>query len=1146
MKKLTTFFLTLLLFTLGASAQTDFSWALSAGTWYGNTGTYGNAVEHYQDGSSGGACTAGKILYEIVSELPAGEYTLTFYAVANMAWNSYATGSDIAQVYVTANGETQTEDVNVYDQTACTPSDYPHTFTVTVGEDGLLEYGLQNIATGGNWYVCQGVSLIFSGEAETKELEPGDVVEEEPGDESNLTHYSLTYTGSGSNGGLDYNTWSGESGMTTPYHQVWVYMGDNKNVTLSDMTINHYEISLLPAGTYTVTVDARVLSEAGNGINEGSAFFCANEASVDIVAEATTDEDFTYGTATEHEANGTYTLTATVGDDGILSIYFTIKDATYNWISWKNLNVTFVEAAVVEPEPTAIEGDYLVMNSGLYFGTGLTDGRQVTLLKNPMYVGFELQDDGTYLLDSYEYNYGTGDGQHYFGRSSSVAGVCSFASTVYTWAVEKQADGTYTIYCTYSGREGYLTAHGELEVATLESEPSEGSYWTLITKDEFIASIPDAEKPVDVSALIDFPDFKTYCNEGYYNDETLPWPWEVLDGDIYVGVDSNIGYDWASFGNAAESYHDIFDICQDIVLPYAGTYTLTAQGFYRADAEEYELPYLYVTANGETQEVAFPALEGESIASLSAAADAFYEGLYPIGTIVVEAPADNTAMRIGFKCDGDEQWTTFSQLVLLYYADEPVPEPEPTPEPTEPEDIHECVAEFDHWSISGNTGGAFQLNTWSTEADASGMVTPFIEYWIGSGSVLSNATISHTQLTDLEEGYYSVSIFARAFNENSTTPVSEGITFTANEGSIDLTTGTTATYNGVSEEVYGTYTLLVYVTGGTLDIGFTVEGLTACDWVAFKNLSVTYFGVEMPTLAAVTGVMNADVEAAMNTAVDAYNDNKNAETYYAAMEAIEAAEASVEYYAPIVAAVDALDDAGATVWATSQYAAMLTARTLTNQNVGTDLAAAQKAQITNGSDMSYVAQYDGSWTADQGNGPATCPSLSTATETYNTADYAEGKVLYKTITGLTPGTYTVSFYVQANAANVTGLTSGDGIAQAYANDGTPVDVTVGTLTNLGNEWPEGSLVTITCEVDSYGVLEFGLQNVAAGGNWYVAEASALTLDKVNTDIPTSIENVEEAGTELAKEGIYTLSGVRLNKITKSGIYIVDGKKMIVK
>ncbi len=123
-------------------------------TWTNASGLYQTtAVERY----STSAYTAGKILYQTVTGLHSGIYEISFYATANMAWIGAATGDSIAQVY--ANGTTK--NISVIGQTRCNIKDYPHALTAKVGEDGLLEYGIQNIGTGGNWYVAAGVALKY-------------------------------------------------------------------------------------------------------------------------------------------------------------------------------------------------------------------------------------------------------------------------------------------------------------------------------------------------------------------------------------------------------------------------------------------------------------------------------------------------------------------------------------------------------------------------------------------------------------------------------------------------------------------------------------------------------------------------------------------------------------------------------------------------------------------------------------------------------------------------------------------------------------------------------------------------------------------------------------------------------------------------
>lgn len=133
---------------------------VSASSWTGATGTYnGVAAERYNDDTP---YATGEILHQTVSGLHSGYYKVQFYAVANVARNlgSENYGSNIAQVY--ANSETKGIDV-IY-QDACTPisDSYLREFEVYLDTDNAsLDFGIKNIAEGGQWYVAQALSLTY-------------------------------------------------------------------------------------------------------------------------------------------------------------------------------------------------------------------------------------------------------------------------------------------------------------------------------------------------------------------------------------------------------------------------------------------------------------------------------------------------------------------------------------------------------------------------------------------------------------------------------------------------------------------------------------------------------------------------------------------------------------------------------------------------------------------------------------------------------------------------------------------------------------------------------------------------------------------------------------------------------------------------
>ncbi len=148
-----------------AKAQTapgsDFTILMNSTAW---TCPQGNGPGVYQtvytETYNASAYQPGKVIYQKIEGLaPGAVYEVKFLAVANSAWGASNFGDGLAQVYA----NTETYDISVIEQNGCTPTEYERTLTATVGEDGVLEYGMQNVAAGGNWYVVKGVSLTLQG-----------------------------------------------------------------------------------------------------------------------------------------------------------------------------------------------------------------------------------------------------------------------------------------------------------------------------------------------------------------------------------------------------------------------------------------------------------------------------------------------------------------------------------------------------------------------------------------------------------------------------------------------------------------------------------------------------------------------------------------------------------------------------------------------------------------------------------------------------------------------------------------------------------------------------------------------------------------------------------------------------------------------
>lgn len=166
---------------------------------------------------------------------------------------------------------------------------------------------------------------------------------------------------------------------------------------------------------------------------------------------------------------------------------------------------------------------------------------------------------------------------------------------------------------------------------------------------------------------------------------------------------------------------------------------------------------------------------------------------------------------------------------------------------TSPANISGLIHTSNYWTLGDWTiegGNTFEVNTWSHEGekDGSGMIIPFIQDWVGSGTNAANATISHT-VSHLIPGIYEVSGLIRVLNEAGGGITPSGATLFANEGTTDACAGSPCKKDGKDlYGVYGTYTVKGTVgTDGVLTFGIKVANANF-NWVSFKNFKLQYLG----------------------------------------------------------------------------------------------------------------------------------------------------------------------------------------------------------------------------------------------------------------------------------------------------------------
>ena len=149
-----------------ANAETDYT-DLMSDAWTGSNGDFGGGKERYQ----GSNYNTGKIMYQSFTAPATGIYEIKFYAVTSCTAERYAGsiyGDNIAQAYATAGNNKATVAMTVVNQTGCTlvADANIRTLSIEAAQGETIEYGLENIATGGNWYTIKKLSAKMKTVAE--------------------------------------------------------------------------------------------------------------------------------------------------------------------------------------------------------------------------------------------------------------------------------------------------------------------------------------------------------------------------------------------------------------------------------------------------------------------------------------------------------------------------------------------------------------------------------------------------------------------------------------------------------------------------------------------------------------------------------------------------------------------------------------------------------------------------------------------------------------------------------------------------------------------------------------------------------------------------------------------------------------------
>ena len=582
--------------------------------WVGATGSYQGRSERYNDGGS--LRYTGDVMTQTIEGVPAGAYKVVLEATASFTDGrgfTAKTGDDLAAVF--ANG--QTTNLPVVNRTGINSvEEYgPIEVIGKVGDDGILKYGIQKIdEEGGNWFVVGLVSITKVEYVPVTAINAEDITVE-------VTETaSINATVAPENATLPQITYSSADDEIATVDKNGVVTG--VAVGSTSITIKADEISKVIQVTVTgpsilpesITLDpTEIVFDLSK--DELTAKIAASvspaEASQDVTFEssnpavATVDAEGNVAAVGVGEA--IITVTSKAAEDVKATVKVTVKAADIN---------SFIASEIEDGE------DYWIVNAatGKFLGGANAWGTRASLIKHgiPFKAVAVEGEENVFQLDSYTSNGGDSHflaGEWIDGAPTNITFV-PHTSKIEIGVGDDVVEMENTSFNIKIGDKMLVAKTANTEVDLKAADENDlFAQWYFISFEDQLSNFmfADEENPADATFLI--KDYNFSRNNTQYD------AWEVENV-------LNAQNPWANenhFNWNAESFHKLFKMNQNIVLPN-GTYRLKAQGFYRQDGEDNEnLPYFYANDQKQT----FPLKTG-SENSMNDAAHSFSAGLYTI------------------------------------------------------------------------------------------------------------------------------------------------------------------------------------------------------------------------------------------------------------------------------------------------------------------------------------------------------------------------------------------------------------------------------------------------------------------------------------------------------------------------------------
>ena len=389
-----------------------------------------------------------------------------------------------------------------------------------------------------------------------------------------------------------------------------------------------YQEKAVPNGTYQLTAAAFRSQLISGGKQDAKAvyLFANNER---VLVDNTTPQNYT---VTIHVTDGKLRF-------GIVSV-----KKNFRWMGIDNISISYygeTELTAEDIDEAQRKASIYLRNrrDGKFLNAGQSWGTQAVLSNHPLDFRFVELPNGRYAIDTRISN---GSLNHYAGTN----GYLDSSLTPFTInylddrSVTLATDGTH-----YWGSTG-----GTIVSTSMTNASARGAQWEVLTRDDLLDELSEAtpDAPADASFLIQCP--------GFGRNDTRISAWNI-SGDC---TNSTLS-DGNNTNNCAESFHSPFTISQALQDAPAGTYALTAQGFYRQDEGRTEQPPVFFI--GDNTVPLTSNSHGEN--SMEDASASFTANRYTIAPLLFYYDGQRP-FTLGIRGTAKAQWVVWDNFQLKY------------------------------------------------------------------------------------------------------------------------------------------------------------------------------------------------------------------------------------------------------------------------------------------------------------------------------------------------------------------------------------------------------------------------------------------------------------------------------------------------